>query len=33
MSMKRYAEIEFGSEGFTGMIRYYKDEQIICEDI
>ena len=30
---KRYAEIEFGSEGFIGMIRYYKDEQIIREDI
>ncbi|MFR3960251.1 MAG: accessory Sec system glycosyltransferase Asp1 [Streptococcus salivarius] len=30
---KRYAEIEFGSEGFIGMIRYYKDEQIIHEDI
>ena len=30
---KRYAEIEFGSEGFIGMIRYYKEEQIIREDI
>ena len=30
---KRYAEIEFGSEGFIGMIRYYKDEQIIREHL
>ena len=30
---QRYAEVEFGSEGFIGMIRYFKDEQIIREDV
>ena len=30
---KRYAEIEFGTEGFIAMIRYFDEEQIIREDV